>query len=178
MGEIWKDIKGYEGYYQISSFGRVKSVERIVERKNNTKMKVKERILRQHIMKNGYCTVNIIKKTYKTHLVHRLVAIAFINNEKCLPQVNHIDGNKGNNNLSNLEWCTQKENSIHASKNGLLHSPKGEECHFSKRRKEDIMQIRSLYHSGEYTMKELAIMFKSSSGYICDVVNKKLWKHI
>lgn len=107
--EIWKDIPNYEGMYQISNLGNVKSIYK----NGNTK------ILTGGI-KKGYRQVILVKnKKRKYASVHRLVAETFIPNPNNLPQVNHKDGNKSNNNVDNLEWCTQSENQIHAYKNGL-----------------------------------------------------------
>ena len=123
--EIWKDIKGYEGLYQVSNIGRVRSVDRYV---NHIGCKVirKGKILRPATDTSGYHGVilskNNIAKRYK---VSRLVASAFIPNPQNKEQVNHIDGNKLNNNVVNLEWCTASENIEHAYKNGLLIIPSG-----------------------------------------------------
>lgn len=106
--EIWKDVKGYEGLYQISNFGRVKSLV--------YKGKIKE----LQTDKNGYARTSLWKKNNGSlKQVHRLVAIAFIPNPQNKSQVNHIDGNKKNNNVNNLEWVTPSENSIHAYRMGL-----------------------------------------------------------
>lgn len=125
MQEIWKNIEGYCNFYQISNLGRVKSLSRVVNSriKNHTTRKVKEKILKP-ILRTGYYSVNLyINETEKQFCpIHRLVAKAFIYNPKNLPQVNHIDGNKLNNNVNNLEWCTAKENIIHAHKMGLCKS--------------------------------------------------------
>lgn len=107
--EKWKDIAGFEGLYQISNLGRVKSL-----RKN---IILKPGIVAKRNNKQGYEIVHI---KYKQYYVHRLVAEAFIPNTKKLPQVNHIDGNKLNNSIENLEWVTAKENIKHAYKTGLM----------------------------------------------------------
>ena len=122
--EIWKDIQHFEGKYQISSFGRVKSVDRILPHKTYGTWHIRERILKPHA--NGqnnakYLCVHLHSGNGKMTclFVHRLVAEAFIPNKLCLPQVNHIDGNKENNHVSNLEWVSNQENVTHAWKNGL-----------------------------------------------------------
>lgn len=119
MDEVWRNINGYEGYYQISNIGRVKSLER--RRYNGSGYYVqKVKILRQSITTTGYIKVELSKEgTKKSMKVHRLVAIAFIENPENKPDVNHKDGNPFNNNLSNLEWCTESENLNHAVKIGL-----------------------------------------------------------
>lgn len=120
MLEIWKDIKGYEGLYQISNFGRIKSLPK--KRINGTNFYIqKEKILKPQLKTKRYLGINLTKnKMHKNFLVHRLVAEAFIDNPYDLPQVNHKDCNKLNNNINNLEWCTQEENLNHALRNGLL----------------------------------------------------------
>ena len=119
MKEIWKDIDGFNGNYQISNLGRVKSKERLVSNACRTYLK-KEQILKPQIMKSGYKSV-VIREDGKKKLlkIHRLVATAFIHNHDNLPCVNHIDGDKLNNSSENLEWCTVKQNTHHAIQNGL-----------------------------------------------------------
>lgn len=108
MKEIWKDIKGYEGRYQVSNLGNVKSL--------NYRRKGQKKILSQWNNGRGYLYVNFSNKNYA---VHRLVAETFIANIQRKEDVNHIDGNKKNNNVKNLEWCSRKENIQHAWKIGL-----------------------------------------------------------
>ena len=118
--EIWKDINGYEGLYQVSNNGRVKSLKRIVKSSWGTPKHLKEKEIREIVDSLGYSRLSLSKDgKVKAHKVHRLVAEAFLNGEG---QVNHIDGNKQNNNVLNLEFCTQKENNNHAFKNGLRPS--------------------------------------------------------
>ena len=121
MKEIWKDIKGYEFRYQISNVGRIKSLRRYVYNHFS-----KEKILTPVLTKKGYLQIRLSDgKRFKGYKIHRLVAQAFIPNPDNKPQVNHIDGNKLNNKVDNLEWCTGKENMIHAAKNKLLKDVSG-----------------------------------------------------
>jgi hypothetical protein len=111
MKEIWKDINGYEGMYQISNLGRVKSLARIVERQNNHDLFVRERILTNGTYLNGYKYARLHRGGQtKNELIHRLVASAFIENKENLPFVNHKDETKDNNVINNLEWCTREYN--------------------------------------------------------------------
>lgn len=108
--EIWKDVPGYEGLYQVSSKGRVRSMDRIVSYKETTQFK-KGKILLPMIAGANYLYVNLWKNNKRKYVsVHRLVALAFIPNPKGLKQVNHKDEDKTNNNVSNLEWCDAKYN--------------------------------------------------------------------
>lgn len=121
MIEQWRDIQDYEGLYQISNLGRVKSCERICKTGNGLgEHLLPEKLLKLSLVK-GYLQIALHKEgKYKYYKVHRLVAQTFIPNPDNKEQVNHIDGNKQNNCIDNLEWVTGKENMLHASKNGLL----------------------------------------------------------
>ena len=120
--EIWRDIKGYEGLYQISNLGRVKSLGR----KSYSNVCLKDKILNPALeCKNGYKRVCLCKDGKEKRIkVHRLVAQAFIPNPDNKPIINHKDGNKINNSVENLEWCTYKENAQHAIKTGLIDTEK------------------------------------------------------
>lgn len=123
--EIWKPITDFENSYQVSNLGNVKSIDRFFFCKSkNTPKLFKGKILKQRLDHNGYSVVNL-KKNQKSHLkkVHRLVADAFIAKIENKEYINHKDGNKLNNIVSNLEWCTCKENAYHREKN-LLIKPK------------------------------------------------------
>ncbi len=122
--EIWKDVVGYEGFYQVSNYGNVKSLKRI----DNNNHVVNERILKQ--ANSNYKIVSLCKNGIANNYnIHRLKAIAFIPNPQNKPYVNHRDGVKSNNGYNidgkdNLEWCTAKENSHHANNMGLNPNPK------------------------------------------------------
>lgn len=117
MIEEWKDVIGYEGSYQVSNLGRVKSVGRHADTKafGGGVYKIHEKILKTDTVNNGYLriTVSLNGKT-KRFMVHRLVAIVFIPNTENLPHVNHKNGVKTDNYVSNLEWCTPSENEKHS----------------------------------------------------------------
>ena len=115
----WKPIKGYEGLYEISDNGDVKSLDRIVTLSNGCAKHVGSRMMKLTLSKGrggeGYYVVNLHKNGIgKLQFVHRLVAEAFIPNPNSLPTVNHIDGNKTNNAVNNLEWTSFPENNTHA----------------------------------------------------------------
>ena len=118
MNEIWKDIKGYEGMYQVSNLGRVKSLEKTVAAKNGSKRTIRQRILKPKTERNGYLRVPLNSKgKIKFFYVHRLVCKAFHENPKNKPEVNHINENKLDNRAYNLEWVTRKENCNHGTHN-------------------------------------------------------------
>lgn len=115
--EVWKDIEGYENLYQVSNFGRIHSLDRFVPRKTGTVQKVHGRILKLIEDKDGYLQVSLWKENkMKKAKVHRLVGEAFIPNPNNLSEINHINEMKNDNTVSNLEWCTRKENINHGTR--------------------------------------------------------------
>lgn len=130
MKEIWKDIPNYEGMYQISNFGNVRSLDRVIyANKGNPKRNMfsKGKILINHVSNTGYYRAKLCKnQKRKMFFVHRLVAEAFIPNPENKPQVNHIDGNRLNNHVENLEWATMSENVLHAYNTGLNYGLRGD----------------------------------------------------
>lgn len=137
MKEIWKDIQDYEELYQVSNLGRIKSLKRTFKIYNRfsalSNINVKEKIKKLTKDKNGYLIVSISKNGYeKKCKVHRLVAQTFVPNPNRYNEINHIDGNKRNNNVSNLEWCTRNKNMKHASETNLMKPILGQKNPLSK----------------------------------------------
>jgi len=162
--EHFKKIKGYENY-SVSNYGKIR----------NDKT---GRILKPGDNGRGYLFVNLCKNGIcKHHKIHRLVANAFILNPENKPTVNHIDGCKINNYVENLEWCTNKENTQHAVDKGLKDD-KGSKNGNSKLSEKEVLNIRRLYKTGDYTYPDLGKMFGVDQTVIGKIVNRKLWKHI
>ena len=114
--EIWKDIGGFEGIYQVSNFGNVRSLDRVISRRNCSPYLCKGRMLKQSINMGGYAWIRLSNGAQsKLCRIHRLVAEAFIPNTNNYPVVNHKDENKLNNNVGNLEWCTYSYNTTYSN---------------------------------------------------------------
>jgi hypothetical protein len=172
MIEEWKTIKGFEDY-QISNFGRVKSFKKYHY--------TNERILKPSRDKsgNGYLFVNLCKNgKRKIYCVHRLVLCNFKLMDNYLDfEVNHIDGNKLNNCIYNLEWCTKSENEFHAYRIGLKTSLKGEDHGGSKLKEDNIKEIKILLKKGEYSQKRIAKIFGISQQQISRIKLGLRWSY-
>lgn len=174
--EEWKDIVGYEGLYQVSNYGNVKCVGR-----GNARMIVQ----RVGTKKNGaYMLLNLNNDgVYKTKKAHRLVAEAFIPNPDNKPTVNHKDGNKQNNKVSNLEWATWSENNFRAFKIGLRVPNvdnvkiRGSKNVWAKISEKDVLKIRELHRCGMRQV-DIAKLYPVNSRNINNIVTKRSWRHV
>lgn len=178
--EVWKDVVGFEGYYQVSCLGMVRSVDRLLTYSNGKIANHKGRVLRYTPDKQGYLKVGLNKNDkVVSRRIHRLVATAFIDNELLKREVNHIDGNKQNNTITNLEWCTPSENNIHAIKTGLRTgsgngSHEGEKNGRSKLSESDVVAIREMRSKG-IVYREIAKIFSISTQQAWGVAKGKYW---
>ena len=173
--EVWKDIPGYDGWYQVSNHSRVRSF-----RKNGfcDKRLIRPKILTGSVKLNGYVKVHLRKGDDSKHIsIHRIIAKAFIPNPENKPDINHIDGNPLNNNIHNLEWVTPSENAIHAFENGLRKSMKGEGHSNSILTKGDVFKIHDLYNKGVFK-KKIAKKFGIAQQTVSEIVTFRKWKHL
>jgi hypothetical protein len=172
--EVWKTIKGFENYYEVSSLGRVRGVDRVVNHKTSFFLNLKSKLIKPYLNKNGYLFVNITKKSKSFNKsVHRLVCETFLENQHNKKDVNHIDGNKLNNEIKNLEWCTRSENLIHAYNIGL--KDRGEKHYNAKLTENQVLEIRSL---NNISKTEIGIKYKVSRKCISKILNRQTWKHV
>ena len=181
MQEIWKDIEGMEGCYQISNKGRVKALARIVQRKINGNIHIKEHIVKGSKDTKGYLQLDAkVNGKRIIKFIHRLVAEAFIENVNGYEQVNHKDGNKLNNDVTNLEWVTGKENIRHACRTGLHKPNYGEKHGNHKLTNEQVMYIRKHYIPGhrEYGAHALGKKFGVSVTPVLLIAKGKAWTHL
>jgi len=172
MEEVWKDIIGQNGHYEISNFGKVRSTDRTIDT-IRWPQKLKGKILKQRTNKTGYLFIKIRGIAYRPH---RLVAEYFIDNPENKPCINHKDCNKLNNHVNNLEWVTYSQNMFHAVENGLY--PLGENIKTSKLTFKDVKDIRKLYTANKYIQRELAEIYGVTRFAISKVVRNKTWKWV
>lgn len=174
----WKAVPGYEGLYIIDEYGKVLSLERKVRTKGDSFRVIPEHSLTWQPTHDGYVFVKLTKgKIKKCIKVHRLVALAFIPNPFNKSQVNHKDGNKRNNNVSNLEWATGKENMEHAVINNLNNCGRGEKQGHSKATTAMVIKMREYAKEG-WTHQAIADNFNFSRSAVTSIINRKRWTHI
>ena len=175
--EIWKDIQGYEGHYQISNIGRVKSLAR---KKNHIKgfAITKEIILKQQKNFDGYYNLSLkLNCCRKNYSIHRLVAIHFISNLDNKKEVNHINGIKQDNRVENLEWCTRRENIIHSFNTGLNAGNKGEKHGMSKITELQVLEIKQRLKNGQ-THQKIAEIYNVGRTTISAINQNKNWNYL
>lgn len=170
--EEWKDVVGYEGLYQVSSLGRVKSF--------HSWRGKKERIINPFPNRDGYRKVDLRTSDgkRKTKSVHTLVLEAFAGEQPPEMQCNHKDGIKSNNRLENLEYCTRCENVLHTYRNLGRVPMRGERHGLSKLTEKEVLEMRHLHSIGRYNYKELGEVFKVSQVTARRIIIRMVWKHI
>ncbi|MFY0760210.1 NUMOD4 motif-containing HNH endonuclease [Metabacillus dongyingensis] len=142
--EMWKDVVGYQGIYEVSNLGEVRTHEdkTSFSKRHGVDRKWKQRVLKQKVSKDKNCRVSLWKDgKEQTWLVHRLVAYAFLPKPEGKEYINHIDGNRLNNHVDNLEWCDHKENNNHAFDNRLIKT--GQELVLLNRETKEMHYFRS-----------------------------------
>ena len=167
MNEIWKPVKEFEEYYLISSLGNVKTIKT-------------GKLRKIQIHEDGYlCLLFCVNRIRYTKYIHILKAEAWIPNPLNLPEVNHIDGNKQNNELINLEWCTHIENLEHARRTGLINSDtqvRGIDVYGVKLTEQQVIEIRSL--KGKLRGNKIAKIYGVDKSTIYDIFHNVTWKHL
>ena len=175
--ETWRAIAGYEGEYEVSDFGRVRSLDRVVDGPRG-QLRRNGKVLSPSIA-NGYEHLALCKNGLRKYfLVHRLVAASFIGHCPVGRQINHIDGKKLNNRPSNLEYVTQSENTLHAYRTGLLKSMCGVDSPHAKLTDKDVLEIRAAYAAGGITMKKIAYKYEVGHSQIRRIIQRQKWAHL
>lgn len=169
--EKWRDIKGCEGRYQVSNIGRVRSIERITTLQGGVRVIYSGQILAQSYIRGGYLQVHV---DVGCRRVHRLVAATFLDNPENKPEVNHIDADKENNRVQNLEWCTRRENIDHVMSMGMQRRGN---THGMSRISEDTA-IKILQMDADMLCTQIARELSVSFHIVWKIRSGKTWKHL
>jgi hypothetical protein len=181
--EVWKAIPGYEGAYEASNTGLIRSVDRMVLHGVHGTCKQKGRVLKYAKDAKGYPRVALSDGVkLRTYTIHRLIAYTFMPPRPEGFQINHINGIKTDNSIGNLEYCTQSENALHSFRLGLQKPKPGSTNHMAKLTEDQVKTIRSIAARGGryYGRKHLAERFGVSECTIKEVVTRRKngWKHV
>lgn len=179
---IWRDVVGFEGYYKVSISGQVYSLPKTTIGGNGLR-KLSGKILKP-ANKNGYLVVCLYNDASKKYVsIHRIVGQAFLKNPDNKPTINHINGDKADNRVENLEWVSQAENNKHAYDSGLVNTKsrnysKGEARYNSKLTEQQVKEIRKEYRPRKVSQKKLAQKYGVSEIVIWSIIHNKIWTHI
>jgi hypothetical protein len=181
-GEEWVDIPDFDGFYKVSNKLRIKSLVREINMANGATGIFYERVMKFSIKNdNDYHRIDLCKNgVRKQYLVHRIFAIVFIPNPHNYDYVNHIDGDKTNFSLSNLEWCTARQNQMHAYRTGLKKPgahKKGENAHRAILNNEAVSDIKERLRRGELA-SNLSKEYSVSDACLAHIKSGKRWSHI
>lgn len=175
MSEVWKPVKGYEGYYEVSNLGRVKSKARKYYR-SDVLYHLKERVMKVSPSSSGYNTIILtVNGKAKSYLLHRLIALAFIENPQNKKCINHKDGDKFNNSLENLEWCTYSENRNHGLRTGLIKQKRATHSH-AKLTEDDVKFIKKMYSYTYCGYSDIAWFYPVGHDAIRNIILGEKWK--
>lgn len=175
--ELWKPVVGYEGLYDVSSYGRVRSLDRVVTHSRCGDTRLRGQIMNLTENRTGYLRVRLCEDgVARTLRVHRLVLTAFVGEPFKGAVCLHLDNNRQNNHVSNLRWGTSSENNMQMRKEG--RGSRGETCGRTKLTEKQVLEIRRLYAAGGVLQRELGLLFNVSSQAISHIISGRTWRHI
>jgi hypothetical protein len=179
--EVWKPVVGLEHSHEVSNFGNIRTIPREITRANRwggvSRIRLRQRNVKLRHTHDGYLIGNLALDHAKTLTIkaHRVVAQAFLPNPGNLPEVNHIDGDKTNNSVENLEWCTSKQNRAHAVATGL-HAC-GERSPLAKLKEVEVKEIRYLRKLG-FSGVDVGRLYGISHKLVSLIHKRRKWKHV
>ena len=172
--EVWRPIVGWEEVYDVSSWGRVR-------RRKAAPGTSAGLVLNPVIGNRGYRVTTLYDRARReTRTVHSLVAAAFLGPRPCMAEVNHVDHDRTNNRVNNLEYVSRQQNHDHAKRAGRLKGggAKGERSHRAKLTSEDVVWIRQAYPTGQFTMQHVATRLGITKQAVCRIIHRQTWKHL